>query len=120
MDRERIEHVFQNIMSNAIKHSPAGGEIHVQATRKGGNVRFSIKDQGPGIPEEYHTRIFERLFRVPGQAKTGAGLGLFIAREIVAAHNGRIGVRSHPGKGSDFFVELDGDEEDLPDDALTA
>ena len=120
VDRERIEHVFQNILSNAIKHSPRGSEILVRATRKGDKVRFSVRDQGPGIPPEYHSRIFDRLFRVPGQPKTGAGLGLFIAREIVAAHDGTIGVESQPGKGSEFFVELKGDDEDLPGGTLTA
>jgi NtrC-family two-component system sensor histidine kinase KinB len=109
VDRQRIEHVFQNILSNAIKHSPPGSEILVRAEKtREGNVRFSIRDQGPGIPEEYQNRVFDRLFRVPGQAKTGAGLGLFIAHEIVSAHDGQIGVESQPGHGSEFFVILEG------------
>ena len=74
VDRQRIEHVFQNILSNAIKHSPPGSEILVRAEKtRDGAVRFSIRDQGPGIPEEYHNRIFDRMFRVPGQAKNGRG-----------------------------------------------
>jgi signal transduction histidine kinase len=108
VDRQRMEHVFQNILANAIKHSPPGSEILVRAEKtRDGSVRFSVRDQGPGIPEEYHNRIFDRLFRVPGQAKTGAGLGLFIAHEIVAAHEGSIGVESQLGHGSEFFVVLD-------------
>ena len=107
VDRQRINHVFSNLVSNAIKHSPVDGEITLNAVPTEDNsVEFSVTDQGPGIPEEYHTRIFERFFRVPGQAKTGAGLGLSIAREITLSHGGRIGVRSAPGQGATFFVIL--------------
>jgi len=107
VDPQRIDHVFTNLIFNAMKHSPAGGEIRLgAASTADGNVRFSIADQGPGIPEEFHARIFDRFFRVPGQAKTGAGLGLSIAREITVAHGGRIGVKSSLGHGSTFFVIL--------------
>lgn len=107
VDRLRIRHVFTNLVTNAIKHSPAGGEIHLNAGRVEENaVEFSVTDQGSGIPEEYQARIFDRFFRVPDQEKTGAGLGLSIAREITVAHGGRIGVRSAPGQGSTFFVIL--------------
>jgi signal transduction histidine kinase len=107
VDRQRINHVFSNLVSNAIKHSPVDGEITLSAVPTEDNsVEFSVTDQGPGIPEEYHTRIFERFFRVPGQAKSGAGLGLSIAREITLSHGGRIGVRSAPGQGATFFVIL--------------
>lgn len=71
-----------------------------------GGVQFTVADCGPGVPEEFQSRIFDRFFRVPGQDKTGAGLGLSIAREITVAHGGRIGVRSTPGQGSQFFVIL--------------
>jgi signal transduction histidine kinase len=67
---------------------------------------------GAGVPE-YQARIFERFFRVPGQARVGAGLGLSIAREIVVAHGGRIGVRSRPGQGSEFYFVLASAEEKL-------
>ncbi len=114
VDRQRISHVFQNFVSNAIKHSPPKSEIHVRATQTDGGVQFSVVDQGPGVPEEYQGRIFDRFFRVPGQARTGAGLGLSIAREITVAHGGRIGLHSEPGKGSDFYIVLPGaDEESL-------
>jgi signal transduction histidine kinase len=107
VDRQRVNHVFSNLISNAIKHSPANGEITLGAVLAEGHaVEFSVTDQGPGIPEEYQTRIFERFFRVPGQAKSGAGLGLSIAREITLSHGGRIGVRSAPGQGTTFFVIL--------------
>lgn len=107
VDRQRIRHVFSNLVANAIKHSPPAGRIVLRAVSLNGErVQFSVSDQGPGIPEEYHTRIFDRFFRVPGQSKTGAGLGLSIAREITVAHGGRIGVESHPGNGSTFYVVL--------------
>jgi NtrC-family two-component system sensor histidine kinase KinB len=107
VDRQRINHVFTNLISNAIKYSPLDGEIVLGATPAGDKgVEFSVTDQGPGIPAEYQTRIFDRFFRVPGQSKTGAGLGLSIAREITVSHGGRIGVRSAPGQGCTFYVVL--------------
>jgi two-component system, NtrC family, sensor histidine kinase KinB len=107
VDRQRIYHVFSNLISNAIKHSPVDGRITLSAeTAENQCVEFSVSDQGPGVPEAYHTRIFERFFRVPGQVKTGAGLGLSIAREITLSHGGRIGVRSPPGQGATFYVIL--------------
>jgi signal transduction histidine kinase len=107
VDRQRINHVFTNLISNAIKHSPANGEIILGARLvKDNDVEFSVTDHGPGIPEEYHSRIFDRFFRVPGQSQSGAGLGLSIAREITVSHEGRIGVKSAPGQGCNFYVVL--------------
>jgi signal transduction histidine kinase len=111
VDRQRIAYVFTNFINNALKYSPPGSHLLVRAgtgqTRAGQpSVRFSVKDNGPGIPQEHQDHIFERFYRVPGTNKTGAGLGLFIAREIVVAHQGEIGVLSHPGQGSEFFFVL--------------
>ncbi|MBE0543245.1 MAG: HAMP domain-containing protein [Verrucomicrobia bacterium] len=108
VDRQRLGLVFHNLIANAIKHSPPGGTIQFQAVRNtSGGIKFSVVDQGPGVPEEYQSRVFDRFFRVPHQTKkSGAGLGLSIAREITVAHGGRIGVRSEPGKGSEFYVVL--------------
>ncbi len=107
VDRQRIGLVLNNLVINAIKHSPLASEIILRAAATGdGSVRFSVADLGPGIPEEYQTRIFDRFFRVPGQTRSGAGLGLSIAREITVAHGGRIGVKSSPGHGSTFYVVL--------------
>ena len=106
VDRQRIGHVFTNLVSNAVKHSPPGGEIQLRATRVDGEVQFSVTDHGAGIPEELQLRIFDRFFRVPGQTHPGAGLGLSIAKEITQAHGGRIGVTSSPGRGSTFYVLL--------------
>ncbi len=107
VDRQRINHVFTNLISNAIKYSPEAGEIVLSAVPVEDHcVEFRVSDQGPGIPAEYQTRIFDRFFRVPGQTKTGAGLGLSIAREITMSHGGRIGVRNTPGRGCTFYVTL--------------
>jgi len=103
-DHHRIAQVFKNLLSNAVKHSPAGGEIVMSAERGGKeSVRFSVKDQGPGIPEDAQDRVFERFFRAPGQDGDGTGLGLSICREIVRAHGGRIGVTSAPGDTEFYF-----------------
>ena len=110
VDRQRINHVFTNLISNAIKHSPANGEIILGARLvKENDVEFNVTDHGSGIPEEYHSRIFDRFFRVPGQPQSGAGLGLSIAREITVSHGGHIGVKSAPGQGCNFFVVLKSD-----------
>ena len=111
VDRQRIAYVFTNFITNATKYSPAGSAIKVGAetgkTRAGKPcVRFSVKDQGPGITPDQQEHIFERFYRVPGTNKSGAGLGLSIAREIVAAHGGEIGVISRPGDGSEFFFVI--------------
>src|SRR5262249_36065241 len=98
VDRQRISHVFANLLSNAINHSPLNGEVVLRAMRTNDEaVQFSVTDQGAGIPEEYHSRIFDRFFRVPRQSWSGAGLGLSIAKEITLAHGGQIGVKSAPG-----------------------
>lgn len=109
VDRLQIGYVFHNFISNAVKHSPPGATIaiHARADDDNTGVQFAVRDEGTGIAEEFQGRIFERFFRVPGQAKSGVGLGLSIAREIVVAHGGRVGVRSQLGKGSEFYFVLE-------------
>lgn len=107
ISRPRIDQVFANLISNAVKVSPAGGAITLAARNEDAkNVRFSVKDQGPGILRELQRRIFDKFFRLPEQGEEGAGLGLSIAREIVLAHGGNIGVESEKGSGSEFFFTL--------------
>jgi signal transduction histidine kinase len=110
ISRPRINQVFSNFISNAVKHSPTGGTITLSAKRDGAQtVRFSVKDEGDGIPAHLHRRIFDKFFRISETSSDeGAGLGLSIAREIVLAHSGTIGVESEPGKGSEFFFTLPG------------
>jgi NtrC-family two-component system sensor histidine kinase KinB len=111
IDRQRLAYVFANFITNAIKYSPNGSLVVIRAgmgqTRNGNeSVRFSVKDEGPGIAPEFQEHLFDRFYRVPGTKKSGAGLGLSIAREIVIAHQGEIGVISQPGQGSEFFFVL--------------
>jgi two-component system, NtrC family, sensor histidine kinase KinB len=107
VDRERIAHVFDNLIMNAIQHTGRGGSIRVGALADGEHARFLVRDTGEGIPAEHVARIFEKFYRIPTSKHTGgAGLGLAIVREIVAAHGGQIEVTSQPGKGSTFTFTL--------------
>jgi signal transduction histidine kinase len=105
-DADRIELVLDNLISNAVRHSPAGSAVTVRAQPRHESVRFEVEDRGEGIPSEYRQRIFEKFFRVPGTKREGIGLGLYLAREIVLAHGGEMGVESEPGKGSRFWFTL--------------
>jgi signal transduction histidine kinase len=107
VDRERIGHVFDNLIGNALNHVERGGSIVLSAEVEGDAIQIAVADTGEGIPPKYQERIFEKFYRVPGsRSKGGAGLGLAIAREIVAAHGGEIGVTSRPGKGATFTFRL--------------
>jgi signal transduction histidine kinase/HAMP domain-containing protein len=106
-DETRINHVFSNLLTNALKFTPPGGSVRVTAEQEPDVVRFSVADTGGGIPQQYLGRVFDRFFRVPGQgSSSGAGLGLAIAREIVEAHGGQIAVESTEGSGSKFSFTL--------------
>ncbi len=107
VDRDRIEHVFDNLISNAIQHTGRGGAIRVGAQADGERAIFVVRDTGEGIPEEHVARIFDKFYRVPKSKHTGgAGLGLAIVREIVTAHGGQIDLSSQPGKGTAFTFAL--------------
>jgi signal transduction histidine kinase len=107
VDRSRAAYIFGNLLTNALQHTPPGGKIAVSAREEEDVVRFTVTDSGTGIPSQYLSRIFEPFFRVPGRRnETGAGLGLAIAKEIVEAHGGTVGVESQEGKGSSFSFTL--------------
>ena len=107
VDGSRIRHVFINLLANAAKYSPPGGVITLSvAVAPLGFIRFSVSDQGPGIPAEVLPHVFERFYRAPGQTKPGVGLGLAIAREIVVAHGGSITCTSEVGRGTTFHFLL--------------
>jgi two-component system, NtrC family, sensor histidine kinase KinB len=106
VDRSRIELVLDNLVSNALWHSPPGGTVLLVAEPGDDSVRFEVRDEGPGVPDEYHARVFDRFFRIPGDAAARAGLGLSIAREIVEAHGGEIGVTRAPGRGALFWFTI--------------
>jgi NtrC-family two-component system sensor histidine kinase KinB len=106
---DQLGHVFANLISNAAKHSPPGEEVVVAARAGSGGkaVRFSVSDHGPGIPAAERKRVFEKFYRLAGESKEGAGLGLAICREIVRGHDGEIGViPASAVRGSEFFFSL--------------
>jgi signal transduction histidine kinase len=106
-DPDRVQIVFSNLISNAIRHTPCGGGIEVRAREVDKTVRFEVADSGEGIAKEYQQAIFQRFFQIPGTAAAGgAGLGLFISKEIVEAQGGAIGVQSEPGQGACFWFTL--------------
>lgn len=108
-DKEKITRVLVNFLSNAIKYSPSNSEVSIFSEIQDGFIVLSVKDQGPGIPTEYQSRIFEAFEQVPGRStKRGAssGLGLSICRAIVRAHGGEVGVESKPPEGSRFWLSL--------------
>jgi len=105
-DRERLELVLGNFVTNALRHTPRRGCVTVHCAVDGGALRFEVEDTGEGIAPEHQARVFDRFFRVPGRSSRGSGLGLAIAREIVQAHGGTIGVASEPGRGSRFWFAL--------------
>jgi NtrC-family two-component system sensor histidine kinase KinB len=107
VDRDRIEHVFDNLINNAIQHTGRGGTVHITANLDDDHARFVVEDNGEGIPHEHLSRVFDKFYRVPtGRHSGGAGLGLAIVREIITAHGGQISVDSEPGKGTKFAFTL--------------
>jgi PAS domain S-box-containing protein len=109
IDEDRYAQVLSNLISNAAKFSPAGAEINIRAEVLGGNARVSVSDQGPGIPESFRTRVFEKFSQ--GDASTarragGTGLGLHITRELVEHRGGRIGFDTEAGRGTTFWIEF--------------
>ncbi|HEY3576985.1 MAG TPA: ATP-binding protein [Gaiellaceae bacterium] len=107
-DRARLRQVLGNLIENAVKYSPEGGEVRVSASASNGAVRIAVHDSGPGIPPDQQTRIFEKFGRVdvPGASKPGTGLGLFIARSIAEAHGGSLDVSSDAEPGATFTLSL--------------
>jgi signal transduction histidine kinase len=106
-DTTRIGHVFANLLMNSLRHTPAGGHASISAAERGDWVEFTVRDTGSGIPRQYVHRVFEKFFRVPGQAGgSGSGLGLAIAKDVVEAHGGCIRVESIEGMGSTFAFTL--------------
>jgi signal transduction histidine kinase len=107
-DGLRIEQVTANLVSNALKYSPAEAPVRVSLRRADGEARLVVADHGLGIAEEDQGRLFEPFRRVglSAEAIPGVGLGLFVVRQIVEAHGGRISLTSAPGRGSTFRVHL--------------
>lgn len=105
LDRLQIERVIDNLISNALRHTPEGGVIRLQAHCHDERVAIAVEDTGDGIPFSQQSRIFEPFVQI-GRKKGGAGLGLALCKEIVQLHGGRILLHSQPGKGSRFYLLL--------------
>jgi len=105
-DRDKISEVVINLLNNAVKYTTAGGEVGIKLISKENELYFEISDTGPGIPEEYKDKIFDKFERITTEKMEGTGLGLPIAKDIVELHKGKIWVESEAGKGSVFKVKL--------------
>jgi signal transduction histidine kinase len=107
-DRDRLSQVLENLISNALRFTPAGGSVSVRVARQGAGVACSVSDTGVGIPPEDIPRLFERFWQARRYRRGGAGLGLAIARGVVEAHGSSLAVESEPGRGSVFSFVLRG------------
>ncbi len=110
VDRTRVERILDNLVDNAIKYSPEGGEVRISARREADYIVVSVTDQGIGIAPTDTAKLFQPFVRldslIPTTTLKGIGLGLVVCRRLVEAHGGRIWVESGPGKGSTFFFTL--------------
>jgi len=99
--------VIENLLSNSQKYAPAS-KIWITISQDENKTQIDVKDQGNGIPEKYLPHIFERFFRNPEQSPTihGSGLGLFICKQIIEAHDGKISAQSQPGEGTTIRIQL--------------
>jgi len=106
-DPVRLHQVIANLLSNALKFTPAGGQVGMSLSRNGGQARLEVSDTGPGISPDDQPHVFDRLWRGAGVAQTaGSGIGLAVAAELARAHEGNIDVASEPGRGSRFTLVL--------------
>ncbi len=111
-DAHRIRQVLDNLISNAIKYSPAGSSVEVFAEPKNNMIRISVRDHGPGIPDKFKSVIFEKFTQVDStdqRARSGTGLGLSICKDIITAHQGEINFENMPDNGTLFWFELKAD-----------
>lgn len=106
-DKDKLKEVILNLVSNALKHTPARGEIKLLAKRVGANIEIAVADTGKGIPAENLPRIFDRFYKINRRGiEEGSGIGLHLCRRIVEAHSGTIVAESEPGLGSRFIIHL--------------
>ncbi len=124
-DKNQLERVFTNVIGNALRFSPIGCPVTIVASRQNGSVRISVKDQGPGIPENERGKVFERFWQADGSAPTGgggAGLGLAISKRIVDQHHGEITIGDNQPSGACVVISLPANPvaSDLPIDEWQA
>lgn len=104
-DRDRLDQIVTNLLSNALKYSPPDSVVRVRIGKFGQTIRVTVTDEGPGIPKDQLERVFDRFMQLQG-AKKGTGLGLTICRALIEQHRGRIWVDSEPGHGASFNFDL--------------
>jgi signal transduction histidine kinase len=115
VDRARFRQLVANLLDNAVKYTPAGGRIDIEADASGGRVELRVRDTGVGIAETDQPRVWDRLYRADtSRGERGLGLGLSLVKAVVEAHGGRVSLRSAPGQGSVFSVELPDAGPDAP------
>jgi signal transduction histidine kinase len=108
-DRQNLSQLVNNLLDNAIKYTPEGGQIAVRVQRHQQSVQLEVEDNGIGISPQFQERVFERFYRVDkarSQSLGGTGLGLSIVRNIAERHQGKVGVVSQPGRGSTFSFQM--------------
>jgi signal transduction histidine kinase len=110
-DRDKIHEVILNLLGNAVKFTPVGGKISLSYSKEGETVQINVKDNGPGISEEDKSKLFQKFSRLEHSymkmaETTGTGLGLYISKQIVSLHGGRIWVDSKVGEGSTFSFTI--------------
>ncbi|WP_437493714.1 ATP-binding protein [Sorangium sp. So ce1014] len=105
-DPERFFQILSNLVGNAVKFTPEGATVHIEASRTPAEAQFLVRDSGPGIPAAQQARLFDRYWQAPRRAGGGSGLGLYIAKGLVEAHGGKIWVESELGRGSSFLFTM--------------
>lgn len=109
-DRDRLNQILMNLVSNAVKYTPPGGRVAISARRRGNTVEVAVADTGIGVPEDAGDRLFEPFYRAAGRAEgsefTSSGLGLAVTRRLVESHGGEVGYVSHPGAGTTFTFTI--------------
>ena len=116
-DEQRLAQILNNLLDNGIRHTPQGGEVVVDVTSAGDlgrDAQICVHDSGPGVPEEERERIFERFYQIATaeeMKRDGLGLGLYLCRQLVELHGGKIWIKNRPGKGSSFCFTLPGEAE---------
>jgi signal transduction histidine kinase len=114
VDAGRIEQVLYNLIENAIKYSPAGGEVRIFSQQGKDGLVVGVRDYGVGIAPEDQEKLFQPFTRLNGDVAGGVGLGLVVCKRLVEAHGGRIWIESTPGKGSTFLFTIPSNKKEKP------
>jgi signal transduction histidine kinase len=106
VDAAKVERIVENLLLNAVRHTPAGTRVEVSVTQRDGQAVICVDDTGPGVPEDMRTHIFERLRKSPGSSRDGLGMGLSLVARLAEWHGGRAWVEERPGGGAAFRIAV--------------